>query len=110
MDSIINEYDFEINLEFYKIKFLRVEKFVEKRKLINDFEFVDGEWQFVIFDFIKRRKVYGILMISKEFDIDYVFCFLLEVFFIDYIQKDKLVIFDGVMDYWFVRIIYQWSI
>lgn len=110
MDSTINEHDSEINSELHKTKLSRAEKSAEKRKLINDSVSVDGERQSATSDFTKRRKVYGIPMISKEFDIDHVFCPSLEAFLTDYIQKDKPVILDGVMDHWPARTTRQWSI
>lgn len=115
MDSTINDHDSEINSELHKRKISMVVKSTEKRKLSNDSiitqsECVDGELQAATSDFAKRRKSYGIPMISKEFDIDHVFCPSLEAFLTNYIQKDKPVILDGVMDHWPARTTRQWSI
>lgn len=110
MDSTINDHDSEINSELHKTKLSMAEKSTQKRKLTNDSESVEGEWQSATSDFTKRRKGYGIPMISKEFDIDHVFCPSLEAFLTNYIQKDKPVILDGVMDHWPARTTRQWSI
>ena len=110
MDSTANDHDSEINSELRKTKLSMAEKSTGKRKLINDSGSVDGERQSATSDFTKRRKVYGIPVITKEFDIDHVLCPSLEAFLTNYIQKDKPVILDGVMDHWPARTTHQWSI
>lgn len=71
------------------------------------FEFSGDEQLFISINFIKRRKgVVNLFIIDKNYELSYVCCLLIEVFFINYMQKDKLVIFEGVMDYWFVRMNY----
>lgn len=111
MESTANDHDSEISSELHQTKTSMAGKpTTEKRKLSNDSDFVDGEGQSATSDFSKRRKGYGIPMISKEFDINHVFCPSLEVFLTNYIQKDKPVILDGVMDHWPARTTHQWSI
>ena len=111
MDSSINDHDSEINSQLHKTELSNMAgKCTEKRKLSNDSECIDAEQQSFTSDFTKRRKGYGIPMISKEFDIDHVFCPSLEAFLTNHIQKDKPVILDGVMDHWPARTTHQWSI
>ena len=108
--STASDHDSEISLELQKTQAPMVGKSTEKRKFSKDAESVDEGQQFATHDFTKRRKGYGIPMISKEFDIDYVFCPSLEAFLTNYVQKDKPVILDGVMDHWPARTTRQWSI
>ena len=110
MDSTASDHDSEINSEFHKAKTSMVEKSTEKRKWSNDSQSVDGERQSATSNFTKRRKHYGIPMISKEFDIDHVFCPSLEAFLTNNIQQDKPVILDGVMNHWPARTTHQWSV
>ena len=107
-DSEINDYDSEINSQLHEAKLSVAGKSTEKRKLMNDSG--DGEGQSATSDVTKRKKGYGIPMISQEFDIDHVFCPSLEAFLTSYIQKDKPVILDGVMEHWPARTTRQWSI
>ena len=115
VDSTTGDHDSEFNSKLHRTKLSISGKSTEKRKLSNDSintqpELVDVERQSAMSDFTKRRKNYGIPMISKEFGIDRVFCPSLEAFLTNYIQNDKPVILDGVMDHWPARTTRQWSI
>ena len=59
---------------------------------------------------VKKRKSFEIPGIDKKFEIDHVHCPSLEAFLIDYMQKDKPVILEGVMDHWPARTTRHWSI
>lgn len=59
---------------------------------------------------VKKRKNFEIPGIDKKFEIDHVHCPSLEAFLIDYMQKDKPVILEGVMDHWPARTTRHWSI
>ena len=59
---------------------------------------------------VKKRKSFEIPGIDKKFEIDHVHCPSLEAFLIDYMQKDKPVILEGVMDHWPARTTHHWSI
>ena len=58
---------------------------------------------------VKRQKRFGIPTIEKTVEIGHIHCPSLEAFLINYIQKDKPVILDGVMDHWPARTTHQWS-
>lgn len=116
VDDGSSDYESEIHSEpDDKAKFSMVGKPTEKRKLSDDSlivqsVFEDEKQQCASSGLTKRRKCFGIPKISKEFDIDHVFCPSLEAFLTNYMQKDKPVILDGVMDYWPARTTHQWSI
>ena len=59
---------------------------------------------------VKKRKGFEIPGIDKKFEIDHVHCPSLEAFLINYMQKDKPVILEGVMDHWPARTTRHWSI
>lgn len=59
---------------------------------------------------VKKRKSFEIPGIDKKFEIVHVHCPSLEAFLIDYMQKDKPVILEGVMDHWPARTTRHWSI
>ena len=59
---------------------------------------------------VKKRKSFETPGIDKNFEIDHVHCPSLEAFLINYMQKDKPVILEGVMDHWPARTTHHWSI
>ena len=59
---------------------------------------------------VKKRKSFEIPEIDKKFEIDHIHCPSLEAFLINYMQKDKPVILEGVMDHWPARTTHHWSI
>lgn len=69
-----------------------------------------GEEQPTRSNSVKKRKSFGIPKVEKEFDIDHFHCPSIEAFLTNYMQKDKPVILDGVMDHWPARTTHQWSI
>lgn len=110
MDNATTDHDSEIHSELEKM----FGKSKEKRKLSDDSlivqsEFDNGNQQSATSALTKRRKGFGVPKISKEFGIDHVFCPSLEAFLKSYMQKDKPVIVDGVMDHWPARTTHQWS-
>lgn len=83
-----------------------------KRRLSDNFStgIEDGKEESTKHGSVKRQKRFGIPTIEKTVEVGHMHCPSLEAFLTNYIQKDKPVILDGVMDHWPARTTHQWSI
>lgn len=117
-DSNTSDFDAENQTKFDKANFstFTCGKDIEgKRKLSGDSSIGqshigNGTHSSVAISSVKRHKSFGIPTIEKKFEIDRIHCPSLEGFLKGYMQKDKPVVIDGVMDHWPARTTHQWSI
>ena len=108
-ESVDHQAERQQNL--YKKQDLRVahtEDACGKRKITDDVS--KQNEAFTESSSVKKRKGFEIPGIDKKFEIDHVHCPSLEAFLINYMQKDKPVILEGVMDHWPARTTRHWSI
>lgn len=108
-ESVDHQAERQQNL--YKKQDLRVahtEDACGKRKITDDVS--KQNEAFTESSSVKKRKGFEIPGIDKKFEIDHVHCPSLEAFLINYMQKDKPVILEGVMDHWPARTTHHWSI
>ena len=98
------------NLDETKVAYTKVAS--GKRRLSDNFPTgsEDGKEESTKRGSVKRKKGFGIPTIEKTAEIGHIHCPSLEAFLTNYIQKDKPVILDGVMDHWPARTTHQWSI
>ena len=108
-ESVDHKAEKQHNLcEKQELRVAHTEDTCGKRKITDDVN--KQNESFTESSSVKKRKSFEIPGIDKKFEIDHVHCPSLEAFLIDYMQKDKPVILEGVMDHWPARTTRHWSI
>ena len=108
-ESVDHKAEKQQNLcEKQELRVAHTENTCGKRKITDDVN--KQNEAFTESSSVKKRKSFEIPGIDKKFEIVHVHCPSLEAFLIDYMQKDKPVILEGVMDHWPARTTRHWSI